>query len=179
MAAPGGRGTLGFRPMLPEDLPLLWEWLGQPHVAAWWGLGSSLEELRAEYLPALTGADSTRCFLMLLDGREIGMVQTYPWDAEPVGGPAVDAVAGEWGLDYLIGDPALIGRGLGTELLGRFVDEVVSARLGADGIRTCVAVGNVTSWRCLEKLGFSRSEPRAVAGEDGPQYVLTLARSLP
>jgi aminoglycoside 6'-N-acetyltransferase len=26
-----------FRPMTADDLPIVQQWLGKPHVAAWWG----------------------------------------------------------------------------------------------------------------------------------------------
>jgi RimJ/RimL family protein N-acetyltransferase len=45
------------------------------------------------------------------------------------------------------------------------------------GVRTIVAVANRRSWRRLEKLGFTRSEAREIAGGVGPQYILSLRRA--
>ena len=33
-----------FRPLTEADLPLLWDWLNRPHVAAWWRGEVSIDE---------------------------------------------------------------------------------------------------------------------------------------
>jgi aminoglycoside 6'-N-acetyltransferase len=87
---------------------------------------------------------------------------------------AIGAEPDEAGLDYLIGDPDLIGRGLGQEMLRSFIADVVLADPSIKGVRTNVSVANRRSWRCLEKLGFTREpDTRLLDDEPGPQYVLS------
>ena len=64
---------------------------------------------------------------------------------------ADDATAG---VDILIGEEELTGQGLGTEILRRFVDEVVFARGETVACIADPALANIASVRAFEKAGF-------------------------
>ena len=58
------------------------------------------------------------------------------------------------GVDLFIGEETLIGQGLGTEIIRRFVEEIVFASPATTG---CVAgpdARNAASVRAFEKAGF-------------------------
>jgi RimJ/RimL family protein N-acetyltransferase len=151
-----------FAPLTRDDLPRLHRWLAEPHVAQWWGEPE-------DYLPSIEGTEPSRCYIAHLNGDPIGMLQTYRWADWPKEAAAVGARRDEAGIVYLIGGADLIGRGIGPEMVRAFIEQVV----GAAPIRLNVSVGNQRSWRCLEKLGFTREpDPRLIEGEEGPQYVL-------
>jgi len=144
-----------FRRMVAEDLRLLHDWLERPHVRRWWGERRTYDAVVEHYLPAVEGREPTDHYFVLLDDRPIGMLQTYLVKDYPehaaVMGVADDATAG---VDILVGEEELTGQGLGTEILRRFVDEVVFAR---DETADCIAdpaVDNVASVRAFEKAGF-------------------------
>ena len=148
-------GALGFRPLVSDDLPLLHDWLGREHVRAWWGDRGTLDETVAEYLPSIEGADPTDLFAIVVDGRDVGLIQTYLIDDYPDWAALIDAGDDAAGLDIFLADEELLGRGLGTEVIRRFVAAVVFARAAT---RACVAdpaVRNVSSVRAFEKAGFS------------------------
>jgi len=79
---------------------------------------------------------------------------------------ATDALAGEAGIDYAIGDPAHTGHGTGTELIAALVAEVRSHYPGA-GILVDPDARNTASRRVLEKNGFRLVTVRPVATEPG------------
>jgi len=144
-------------------------------VARWWGAPLSLEKLAAEYEPQLSGEDPTRVYIVSLAGRQIGMAQTYRWaDNEPEA-TEIGALPGEAGIDYLIGEPELIGRGIGPVMLECFLRQVVFADTGVTGVSVPIDVKNTRSWRCLEKLGFQRGEALPRHGGE-VQYVPRLRR---
>src|SRR5437899_1929243 len=104
---------LEFRRLQRDELPLLHEWLARPHVARWWNDGDrTLDEVVAHYLPALDGTDPTDHFMVVLDGRPIGFIETYmiadhaDWEAVVHAGPGVA------GVDLFIAEPELTGKGL-------------------------------------------------------------------
>jgi aminoglycoside 6'-N-acetyltransferase len=105
--------VITFRQLGETDLELLHGWLNQPHVSEWWGGPQALQKVRSDYLePAPT--DRTTYYVVDCDDAEIGLIQRYPWSAErPNYIQAIGALAGEVGIDYLIGVPALVGVGLG------------------------------------------------------------------
>src|SRR5207237_780592 len=115
---PPPTGVIEFRRLTEDDLPLVEEWLRREHVARWWrdDIGDSL----AEYRAALEGREPTDHYLIVVDGRPVGMIQTYlvsdyqEWEEVVQVGPGVA------GVDVLIGEVELIGRGLGPKALAAF-----------------------------------------------------------
>ena len=108
---------IGFRPLVAADYPLLRRWLEAPHVRDWWGdPDEELGHVRA----MVEGRDTTRPFVILVDGAPAGYIQvwfighhqnaewiaTHPWLAEL---PA-DAV----GVDLSLGEPGLLSQGIGS-----------------------------------------------------------------
>lgn len=162
---------LGFRPLAAEDLPLLEEWLDRPHVERWWRPD---ETTIPETLDAIEGRDPSDHYLILLDGRPVGMIQTYLVSDHPEWEAILHTGKGVAGVDLLIGEEELVGRGFGPEILRAFVRDVVFAR---PGTRACVAgveVGNARSLRAFEKAGFV---PGVVYDEEGrPHRLMRLER---
>jgi aminoglycoside 6'-N-acetyltransferase len=78
------------------------------------------------------------------------MIQTYLVSDYPEWEAIVQVGPGVAGLDILIGEEELIGRGLGPEILAAFVRDVVSA----PSVVATVEEPNRRSWRAFEKAGF-------------------------
>lgn len=154
-----------FRRLQRADLPLVRHWRSAEHVTRWWG---PLADPEAEYL---TSPEPVSYFIALLDAQPAGLIQHYRWADFPVEADGIGAAPDEDGIDYFLGDPELLGAGHGPAMIQAFLDAVVRAG-PARGVRIDVAEANRRSWRCLEKLGFTRErEGVLVAGEPGPHYV--------
>lgn len=144
--------TIRFRPLTAADLPLLEDWLRRPHVARWWYPDATTIP---ETLDAIEGRDPSEHHLIVVDGRPVGMIQTYLVVDYPEWDELLHVGEGVAGVDLLIGEEELIGRGLGPEVLRAFLREVVFAR---PGTRACVAgvePANTRSIRAFEKAGFT------------------------
>jgi uridine kinase/RimJ/RimL family protein N-acetyltransferase len=160
------RQSFAFRPLEPDDLPKLVSWFAREHVARWWEVSDDLEEKYFE------SGHPVRRFVALLNDQPIGMVQCYRWSDYPDDGAVIDARPGEIGIDYLIGDESLIGRGIGPLMLEAFLARFASGRGDVIGMRVDIAEANRRSWRCLEKLGVRRDQSGvSIEGEPGPHYV--------
>jgi RimJ/RimL family protein N-acetyltransferase len=144
-----------YRALTRDDLPLLVTWQAEPHVARWWdGDTSTLEAAERRYGPRLDGTDPTRLWVMEVEGRSVGWVQDYHVSDDEEYARLTrmpDAI----GLDYAIGDPTWVGRGLAARALWICIRDVV--RPGYPEARTVFAAPdhrNVPSSRVLTKLGF-------------------------
>lgn len=149
-----------FRPMRDEDLPMLQEWIGRPHVREWWAgeeADMSAEDFRAHYLPRILAEEKVTPYIAMLDGRPIGFSQSYV--AAGSGGGWWDHVAdpGVRGIDQFVCEEADLGKGLGTRMVSAFV-----AMLFADPevtrIQTDPDPRNARAIRCYEKAGFRAVE---------------------
>jgi aminoglycoside 6'-N-acetyltransferase len=156
---PADVASLDIRPVTREDFSVICAWQSMPHVARWWNDDTrTTRDLERHYGPALEGTDPTRLWLVEVNGRPCGFLQDYciadyPDYAGLTG--RADAI----GFDYLLGDPQLVGKGVGTRVVWTFLHDVVAPAY--DGATTLFAAPdhrNVASRRMLEKLGFTAGE---------------------
>jgi aminoglycoside 6'-N-acetyltransferase len=158
-----------LRPMTEADLPAIEGWLGEPHVARWWLVDDTAAATLAEYADQVAGRgdDATTVLIVVEAGRgPIGWCQWYRWDAHPDEARELRTLPGEVGLDYAIGDPGAIGRGLGTALIAALVAEVRARHPGC-GVVVEPEAANLASRSVLERNGFSLVDVRPLAFEPG------------
>ena len=166
---------ISLRLALQSDAPRLLRWRQEPQVAPWWNVppysandvGEVEEELAGD--AALEGHQS---LLVLLDGNPIGYLQTYN----------AGRASGDWwpdesdatrGLDLLIGEPDLVGRGIGPRVV-----RLICARLFEEPDVESIIVDphpdNARSIRCFEKAGFIAE--RRLSTPDGEALLMRLRR---
>lgn len=151
---------IGFRSVTLADLPLLAGWLGRPHWRDWWG---DPEEELGFIRAMVDGRDTTRPFLILLDGVPAGYIQVWviadnrvePWLTEAPWLALLpdDAV----GVDLSLADAGRLGQGIGSAALAAFV-----ARLRAEGHREIWIdpdPANTRAVRAYARAGFRVVEP--------------------
>lgn len=147
--------NVGFRPLRRDDLKLVHEWLQRPHVARWWNDGErTFDEVAGHCLPAIEGAESTDHYVIELDRLPVGFIETYLVVDYPEWEAIVQVGEGVAGVDLFIAESDLTGKGLGTEVLRRFVDEVVFAVPRTTACVADVDVDNAASLRAFSKAGF-------------------------
>lgn len=178
-----------FAPLRREDLPLLSHWLADPDVHRWWPDPYDLATLEQQYGPRVDGVDPTEVFTILVDGRPVGLIQRYLTRDEPewlrVLGAADPAIArrSTGGIDYLIGQADLRGRGLGSRVIARFTDRFLAEVAAIEAVVAAVQQENRASWRALEKAGYRRLWAGRLASTDpsdaGPAYLLIRERHDP
>jgi aminoglycoside 6'-N-acetyltransferase len=147
--------ALDLRAMTRGDLPDLADWLRAPHVRQWWHADGEPTETRvaARYGPRIDGDTPTRMWVIEVNGRSIGFVQDYRIRDYPdfaLLAPDPDAL----GLDYAIGDPHRVGRGLGARVVWAWM---LRARRDLPDVGSYFAAPdhrNLASLRILAKAGF-------------------------
>jgi RimJ/RimL family protein N-acetyltransferase len=163
--------VIEFEPLRHEHLELVRGWLGRPHVRRWWR--DPKESLRhAE--DSLAGRDPTVYYLIVVEGRPVGLIQTYLVSDNPDWEEVVGPGDGLAGVDLLIGDEDAAGRGLGPQVLAQFAREVVFARPGTQAVVATVEEPNRRSLRAFEKAGFRHV--RDVEEEGLPHRLMRLER---
>lgn len=168
---PEAEGLITFRPVLLDDLPMLGEWMAQPHWLEWWGE----PEKELGYIREMTeGRDDTEPYIFAVDGVALGYVQVWRVAANRVEPWLTEAPWLMWvpdntvGVDLSIADPAMLSRGVGTEVLRAFV-----ARLRARGETEIIIdpdPANRRAVRANEKAGFRVIE--ALRGRTGDSLLM-------
>lgn len=109
--------------------------------------------------------------------RWLGEPHVQRWWNQPLDLPGVEKkfaprVAG---LDLAIGDPLMIGRGLGPQVIRDFSLGVIARAPGITAIVTDPEVLNTRSVRAFEKAGFCAVRTIQVAGEHVQRRLMRLA----
>jgi aminoglycoside 6'-N-acetyltransferase len=127
-------------------------------VRRWWNDEFTPEAIERDFGPAIDGTEPAECWLVEVDGESLGLIQysrfaDYPDYVEQMA-PVYPVPVGAVSIDYLIGEPTAVGKGLGTAMIARFVDHVWSTDATASSIVVPVNTANVASWRTLMAVGF-------------------------
>ena len=148
---------MDLRPLTRADLPLLGRWLAEPLVARWWAHDTAPEAVEREFGPAIDGDEPTDLFLGCVDGEPFGLVQIYAIAAYPEYveelTPVCPVPPGALSIDYLIGEPAARGRGLGAGLIAAAVARAFADHPDARDVIVPVAAANTASIRALQRAG--------------------------
>jgi RimJ/RimL family protein N-acetyltransferase len=108
----------------------------------------------AEHRMAMRGDDPTDYFIVELDGRPIGLIQSYRIDDHPDYAAMVALDRPALGIDLFIGEEELIGRGHGPALIRAFLRDVAFPRYGVDVCVIGPTRSNASAIRAYEKAGF-------------------------
>jgi len=143
-----------------EDIAAMVRWRAQPHVHAWWdpdGSAPTFEEAAALYGARTHPSSPTTPCVIQLGERPIGYLQFYKWASFPVeaGSMGVEHDEDTFGLDLFIGEPELVGHGIGSrtvDLLCRYLEQ----ERGATRTVLLTETTNARARRAYEKAGFTK-----------------------
>lgn len=136
-----------FRDVDTDDLPLLRDWLSQPHNAEWWDdADEAVEEIRE----AMDSVE-TEPLIVEWKGKPIAYLQCYDPHLEE-GHPYQDQPFGTLGLDISIGEPELVGVGHGSAIISQFAEQLFEE--GCPRVIIDPHPDNVRAIRAYEKAGF-------------------------
>jgi aminoglycoside 6'-N-acetyltransferase len=140
------------------DYALMVRWRARPHVHDWWDPDDPAPDLKAvhaHYGPHARSEDPTTACIIELDGAPIGYLQFYRWLAWPDDADALEVGADEdtFGIDLFVGEPDLIGRGIGTRTVSLICTHLERDE-GASGVALVTETTNLRAQRAYEKAGF-------------------------
>lgn len=152
--------TVTFRELTEADFGLLADWLGRAHVQEWWRDSSAPAAVAKKYGRRIRGEEPTEVFVVGVDGADVGMIQRYrirdhPEWLETLAGAGVDASEAA-GIDYLLGDPAVVGRGVGSEMIRSFTGKLFADYKDVISVVVTPQAANAASCRVLEKAGYEQ-----------------------
>ncbi|MFE2560595.1 GNAT family N-acetyltransferase [Streptomyces sp. NPDC059352] len=177
-----------WRRLGESDFPRVGRWLAEPHVARWWNHETSPEAVARDFGPAARGEEPSEDLLVMVDGRPIGLVQRcrfadYPEYVAELADADVEVPDGAMSIDYLIGDPRMVGRGHGARMIRAIVGATWTDHPDATAIVVPVHAANRASWRALEKAGLHRVAEASLEPDnpvdDRAHYVYRVDRPSP
>lgn len=139
-----------IRPFSIEDLELMSVWLNNKHVKVFFG---DPDEWLDEIKENLTEQEWIKYFIVETD-KPIGFAQYYDTQNAPTGTWSNEP-PGTAGIDFLIGEPDYLGKGLGSKLIFNVI-ELLRATRKYKFIIADPDIKNKNSIRTLENNGFKK-----------------------
>lgn len=156
--------NIKFTKLQKKDFPLLLRWLELPHIKKWWdkNVVYNADLIEKKYVPYTQGykilgdiKKPMHAFIIEVDGQQIGYIQYYnKYDFPPEQGYSVEGLPDSLAaLDFYIGEPESLGKGIGSQALKLFLKEHVLKKFDACFVDPDAA--NKAAMRTYEKAGFS------------------------
>ncbi|HEX7017537.1 MAG TPA: GNAT family N-acetyltransferase [Patescibacteria group bacterium] len=169
---------ISFRELRFDDLPLLHDWLNTPHVHEWYDKDeqNTLDEIKEKYGKKINKEEPTDSYLIMYDNQPIGYIQT----AKVKDWPTLESVVGKnqqaASIDLFIGEPNYLGKGLGSQVIRKFLTVVVFQR--PDIIKCFIdpEPSNVRAIKSYEKAGFKYLKTVQIPGEPEPAYLMEIKK---
>jgi hypothetical protein len=93
----------------PQDIPLLHQWMHEPHVIPQWQLNKSELELQV-YFDKMLADDHHRLLIVGIDGKDVGYTEIYEGKRDRLG-RYYDGDDNDLGWHLLFGDKSVFGKG--------------------------------------------------------------------
>lgn len=147
-----------FRPLAESDIPRLASWLAEDHVRRWWRSYESLDDVADKYEPRIHGLEPTEVFIVSLATTPVGMIQRYRIVDHPDTFAAVQRTGFDRtrsiGIDYLIGEPSVVGCGVGSRMIATFTGRTLAEHGMASNVIATPQLANTASCRVLARADF-------------------------
>lgn len=174
-------GKITFKLLREIDLPLMHKWFNTPHVSEWWEIDGnkmpSLETVRKHYLPRIKGNDPVDCYLIIHDGKPIGMVQSCKMDDFPAEKANFDLDRSCAGIDICIGEADYVHRGLGSTIIRKFLKEILFEKYDIDCCIVDPSVKNEIAIKTYNKAGFKYLKTVWYEKEGAQEHILSINRN--
>ncbi|MES3037311.1 MAG: GNAT family N-acetyltransferase [Bdellovibrionota bacterium] len=162
-----------FLPFSENHLPHLRHWLNQEHVKKFWQESSNDQKLSEKFLIELPRR-GVWPFVIEHKNREIGYIQYY--DATKVGdGWWLNETSGTFGIDLMIGQPELLGQGIGPQVITEFISFTRKREPTVESIIIDPDPNNKIAIRAFEKAGFRTESEIETPG--GPALLMRIRLS--
>lgn len=110
-----------LRPLTQDDLTIFKKWLYTPHVAKWYHEPQDwimeVEQQDGEF-------NWIHHFIVEYDDKPIGFCQYYACDDSVEEWEGYTALGGSYSIDYMIGEPDYLGKGLAKQIVFALIDMI-------------------------------------------------------
>jgi len=146
-----------FSPLQEKDLPLLFKWFRQSHVARWWKEPSDYREFVKKFNLARLASNYVLPFVIYFKNNPIGYIQSYDAEKSYEGWwiKYGEQSPGTVGLDLFIGETDYLKKGCGTLILKKFIENLFE-KPEVKKIIVDPNPKNIDAICCYEKVGFKK-----------------------
>lgn len=158
--------NISFIPLAEEHFSLLLKWLQIPHVREWWDRDIDwtpdlIVEKFGKYVPdhkSSDGKEPIKAYIICVDDKQVGYIQYHNVHDSPRSSEAQPLPASCAGLDFYIGEPDYLRKGIGAKTLEIFLKDYIFPEFNS--VFVDPDEKNLAAIRCYEKVGFALLKPK-------------------
>jgi len=172
-----------FRFLAKNDLPKMHRWLNADFVARFWKPPMTMEEVEKKYGAYIAGAKPTSPYIIMIDGVDVGYIQTYYYsdygdDGGYFGDGYFHALGADKylaGVDLFIGHKDYIHKGYGVHVLRKFMKDYIFSDPKTVNVIITPEPDNAIAIRTYAKVGF-RWYKTIVTPNGDSEYLMSLSK---
>lgn len=148
---------IDFRPLEEKDFQQIYIWANTDFVIQWYGKKPlTIEDVKRDYGATISGDDPTDSYIIIIDGVDVGYLQTYFYSDYRQDGyyEALEADEGSAGVDLFIGHKDYIHKGYGVRIMKIFLKEYVFTNPKVSNCIITPEPDNIVAIKTYEKAGF-------------------------
>ena len=174
---------MNFKPLSPDDYPLICKWRNSPEVRKWYyDYDDPNRVYTPEYISAYhecKASENSRLgqYIIVLDDSKAGFVQCYLVIDYPDYNHYVRADDTTAAVDIFLA-PDFLYKGYGSRIMQSFLTKLVFSGIlfFADKCLIGPEPSNTSAIRMYKKAGFSYRKTVQIPGEKEPEYIMMLHR---
>lgn len=148
---------LELRLLADSDIPLIEVWLNKEHVKRWYEvpqLSITIEDWISEIKAYKGEFQWITYFMVMWESQPIGLCLYYKCTDSTGENFGTLPLIGSYGIDYLIGEESMIGKGLGKKMIAMLVNKIFSYP-DAQRVTADIDKNNKASEKALQSCGFT------------------------
>lgn len=170
-------GNISFKSLYESDFPLIHKWLNIDFVTKWYEKRKfTYDDVERKYGNYLKPEVPTQSFIIEYDTKPIGYVQTYRIYDYPAYAACIEMDEKTAGMDLFIGEKDFIGKGLGRDIVQKFLKDIVFRKETIDKVIVGLEPDNKAAIRVYEKAGFKYLKTVQIEGEKEPEYIMVIRK---
>ena len=145
------RERIVLRQVTASDMPIIEMWLNKEYIRQWYGEPK-------EWIDEINNVNGEfswlNHYIAAYENSPFGFCQYYDCSKTPEGFDWDNEPLGTFAIDYMIGEEALLGKGLGSVIIQKLIELIAQkedpVQIIADPVKE-----NIKSIKLLEKNGFA------------------------
>jgi aminoglycoside 6'-N-acetyltransferase len=170
--------NISFKTLDEQDFQVLYNWMNLDFVSRWYDKRKFIyDDMEREYSMRFKEDTPIESYMVYYVERPIGYVHNFRVYDYPEYALTVLVDRETYAMDMFIGDREYMGRGLGTHIITKFLNEIVFLK---QDCATCI-VGlekdNQAAIRTYEKAGFTYLKTVPSFGSPEPEFIMKIHKT--
>lgn len=164
-----------FKTLDEQDFPTLHKWMNLDFVSRWYDKRKFIyDDVEREYSMRIKEDTPIESYLIYYGEHPIGYIHNFRVYDYPEYALAVLVEKTTYGMDMFIGNQEYVGKGLGPQIITKFLNEIVFQKADCFACIVGLEKDNPAAIRAYEKAGFTYLKTVLSLGSPEPEFIMEI-----